>query len=69
MLSYIVIKYIQDNLKQTGFSERFIFNTLDKIQYIVYEIKDKTIKVLPYKLLPHQQLIVDDLKIKLPHTL
>lgn len=69
MLSYMVVKYIQDNLKQTGFTERFIFNTLDKIQYIVYRIKDKTVKILPYELLPHQQLIMDRLRIKLPSKL
>ncbi|MCD6239128.1 MAG: hypothetical protein J7K51_07390 [Thermotogae bacterium] len=58
-----------DELKGLGFTERFIFNTLEKIEYAVYKIKNKEVKMIPYKLLSHQQQIPDKLGIKLPHRL
>ena len=69
MLAYMVVKYMWDELKGLGFTERFIFNTLEKIEYAVYKIKDKEVKMVPYKLLSHQQQILNKLGIKLPHRL
>ena len=69
MLAYMVVKYMWDELKGLEFTERFIFNTLEKIEYAVYKIKDKEVKMVPYKLLSHQQQILNKLGIKLPHRL
>jgi hypothetical protein len=69
MLSYIVVKYIWDNLKSLSYSEKFIFNTLEKIQYTTYIIHKQKVELLPDILLPHQKLIFDKLKVKLPYQL
>jgi transposase len=69
MLAYMIVKYVWDNLKGLGFTQSFIFETLDKIQYSSYKFQDKIIKVLPKDLLEHQDLILNKLQIKLPHNL
>lgn len=69
MLAYMVIKYTWDRLKHTGFTQDFIFQTLDRIQYTSYKFQDKVIKVLPKDLLQHQKLIIDTLEINLPQQL
>lgn len=70
MLAYKIVKYIWDNLNdKTNLTRKGIFETLDKIQYIEYDLVDYKIKRLPYKLQPHQRQIFDTLKIKLPPTL
>ena len=69
MLAYMIVKYVWDNLKELGFTQSFIFETLDKIQYSSYKFQDKIIKVLPKDLLEHQDLILNKLQIKLPHNL
>lgn len=69
MLAYMVTKYSWDNLKRLGFTQDFIFETLDRIQFISYKFQDRVIKVLPNELLEHQRLIIDKLRIKLPQKL
>lgn len=69
MLAYLVVKYVWDNLKELGFTQNFIFATLDKIQYSSYQFQNKIIKVLPQELLKHQDLILNQLQIRLPHNL
>lgn len=69
MLAYMVVKYMWDNLKDSGFTEAFIFDTLDKIEYAVYKIRDETLNILPDELLSHQRLIIDNLGLKLPYQL
>ncbi len=69
MLAYMIVKYVWDNLKELGFTQSFIFETLDKIQYSSYKFQNKIIKVLPKDLLEHQDLILNKLQIKLPHNL
>jgi len=69
MLGYMVAKYMWDELKELGFTQGFIFETLDRIQYIRYNFRDIEIKVLPNELLEHQSLILGKLGIKLPHQL
>ena len=75
MLAYMVAKYTWDNLKQLGFTQDFIFHTLDRIQYISYKFfaesygQDRIIKVLPKDLSCHQKMILDELGIKLPQKL
>lgn len=66
MLAYMVIKFVWDKSKELGFAQDFIFQTLDRIQYISYEFQDRIIKVFPNELLEHQRLILDELEIKLP---
>lgn len=69
MLAYMVVKYIWDRLKDSGYELSFIFETLEKIQYIIYEFKGKEIKVLPSEYKPHQEKILQALQIQLPHNL
>ena len=66
MLAYMVIKFAWDRLKELGFAREFIFQTLDRIQYISYEVHDRIIKVIPNELQEHQRLLIDKLQIKLP---
>jgi transposase len=66
MLSYIVIKYASEQCKQLEYTRKHIFNTLDNIQYISYDHKNIQLKILPKKLLPQTQQIIEKLNIKLP---
>jgi hypothetical protein len=65
----MVIKFAWDKSKELGFAREFIFQTLDRIQYISYEIQDRIIKVFPSELQEHQRLLIDKLEIKLPTCL
>lgn len=67
MLSYMVTKYIWDKLKVLNIQQEFIFQTLDRIQYIIYTFKNKKIKVLPSDYSESQNKILSLLKIKFPH--
>lgn len=69
MLGYMVIKYVWDKVKDLGFEQDLIFETLDKIQYISYMFERGEMKVLPKELLEHQDLILNKLDIKLPREL
>jgi transposase len=65
MLAYMIVKYISDELADLNYTRKFIFESLDKIQYATFQMGDKDINVLPKKLLHHNQEILDKLKIKL----
>ena len=70
MLAYKIVKYIWDNLKdKTTLTQKGIFETLNKIQFIEYDLPNYKIKKLPSTLKPHQIQILEELKIKLPCTL
>jgi transposase len=69
MLSYMVTKYIWDSVKELDIQQEFIYQTLDKIQYITYTFENDTIKVLPEDYSEIQNQILSRLKIKLPHQL
>ena len=69
MLGYIVLKYFWDKCKDLGYTLDFIVKSLDNIQYINYNIDGVNIKLLPNKLLPEQQQILDRLGIELPARL
>lgn len=69
MLAFIVVKYVWEELKDLNFEQKFIFETLDRIQYISYKFQNRVIKVLPSELLEHQELILKELNIKLPQNL
>jgi transposase len=66
MLAYMVIKYVWDNCKDLGINQTNIFESLDRIQYIQYQVKTAPVKVIP-KILSNQQTeILNKLKIKMP---
>ena len=65
MLAYMIIKEIMDKVKELGYSKKFIFETLDKIQYTEYEYAGKKLKVLPKKLLISQEEILKKLELKM----
>ena len=65
MLAYMIIKYITDELSELNYSRKFIFESLDKINYLEYTYDDKTLNIIPPNLLPHQKRIIEKLNIKL----
>jgi len=65
MLAYMIIKYIRDTLADMGYSKKFIFESLDKINELYYTYEGKQIRILPKKLLKAQEDILNGLKIKL----
>ena len=70
MLAYKIVKYIWDNIKdKTPLTRKGNFETLDKIQFIEYDLPNYKMKRLPANLPSHQREILDELKIKLPITL
>ena len=69
MLSYMVLKYLSEHLNDLDFSRSFVIDTLDKISFLSFNFNGHLIKRLPSSLLPHQQLILDRLNIKLPSSL
>ena len=69
MLSYMITKYIWDKLKDLNLQQEFIFQTLDRIHYIVYNFENEEIKVLPSEYSEAQNKILTKLNIKLPNKL
>ena len=65
MLAYMIIKYITDTLSELNYSRKYIFESLDKINYLQYVHQEKIINIVPEKLLPCQEKILKALKIKL----
>jgi len=65
MLAYIVSKYIRDATKDLRYTHKFIFESLDKIQRLEYKFKNKTLNIVPKKILEHQAKIIKTLNIKL----
>lgn len=66
MLAYMVIKYIWEQCKDLNINETNIFESLDRIQYIQYNIKNIPVKALPKILSEQQTKILNKLKLKLP---
>jgi transposase len=69
MLGYLIIKYITDATQQLEYTRKFIFECLDKIQYIEYDFSGKKIKTLPSDMDEHFLKILESLNIKLPKYL
>ena len=65
MLAYMIIKYITDKLAKLNYSRKFIFESLDKINYLQYNHKGKIINIVPENLLESQKKIITSLNIKL----
>lgn len=69
MLSYIITKYICDSLIDLNIQKEFIFQTLDRISYTIYNFNDKEIKVLPNEYSELQNKILNKLNIKFQNQL
>jgi len=78
MLAYKILfhiwQYFKKDLLLTGklrgtFTQQYILDCLDKINYVEYQFEDRTLKQLPKILNKDQQYILDKLNIKLPHNL
>ena len=65
MLAYMIIKYITDALSELDYSRKYIFESLDKINYLQYVYQTEKINVVSDELLPCQKNILEKLKIKL----
>lgn len=65
MLSYMVIKYITDELSELNYTRKYIFENLDKISYLQYNYENEKINIAPKNLTPSQTKILDALKIGL----
>jgi len=64
-LAYMIIKYISDATKELGYTSKFTFEALDKINYLQYIYEDKVIEIPPKNLLTAQTKILEKLNIKL----
>lgn len=65
MLAYMIVKYITDELEDLDYTREFVIESLDKIHYMTYQYKDRTIKIVPRNLLEHQKQIIKGLGLKL----
>jgi transposase len=65
MLAYLIVKYMTDILKPLNYTRAFIIDSLDKIHFINNKIDVHNVKMMPNKLLEHQQKIIDLLEIKI----
>lgn len=65
MLAYMIIKYITDALAGLNFSRKYIFESLDKINYLQYTYEEKIMNIVPENLLECQKKIIKTLNIKL----
>ena len=58
MLAYMITKYISDQISHLNYSRKFAIESLDKIQYLEYNFKEKKIKVKPTNLPKHTKEIL-----------
>ncbi|MCF6185223.1 MAG: transposase [Bacteroidales bacterium] len=65
MLAYMIIKYITDAVSGLNYSRKYIFESLDKINYLQYTLEGKTINIVPENLTECQKKITEALKITL----
>lgn len=65
MLAYMIVKYISDNLAELNYTRDFIFESLDKINYLKYSYEGKKINIVPQNLLTHQKEMIEMLNVKL----
>jgi transposase len=69
MLSYMVMKYIQDQCKDLGSTQAAIYDNLNDIHFLQYTIEKNTIKKMPDALNETQTKIIRKLNIKFPKYL
>ncbi len=65
MLAYMITKYITDKISDLDYTRKFAIETLDKIQYLEYNLKEQKIKIKPNNLKKHQTEILKALDIKI----
>ena len=65
MLAYMIVKYITDKLSDLDYSRKFVFESLDKINYLEYTYNKEKVNIVPQNLLGHQKEIIEMLNIKL----
>jgi len=65
MLAYMIVKEITHEVKDLGYSKKYVFEALDKIQYTEYEYQGKRLKILPRKFLYNQEKIIKALNLKI----
>ena len=59
MLAYMICKYLSDKIKPLGYTRKFAIESLDKIQYIEYEFKGRTLKTKTAKFPEHTGQILE----------
>ena len=69
MLGYVILHHVWNRLGDLGFTRRFVFESLDNIQYITYQFDSIRTNKLPINFLDHQRQILERLQIKFPKTL
>lgn len=65
MLSYMILKWINDKTKELPFTRKGIIEHLDKIQYITYDYNGNEISKCPTRFTKEQQEILDAMGISL----
>ncbi|MBZ0108849.1 MAG: IS1634 family transposase [Candidatus Scalindua rubra] len=65
MLAYMITKYISDKISHLNYTRKFAIESLDKIQYIEYNFKEKKMKIPPKKFPTHANEILNALDITL----
>lgn len=68
-LALMIVRYVEEKLKDTGFSKAYIWESLDKIQYQNIIYNEHSFKSVPSILNNDQQIILDKLNIKFPKIL
>lgn len=66
MLAYMVIKYVWNECKDLNINQTNLFDSLDRIQYVQYDINGVPVKAIPKNLSENQTNIIGKLKIKMP---
>lgn len=64
MLAYMITKYISDKISHLNYTRKFAMDSLDKIQYVEYNFKGKTLKVPPVNLPKHTREILTALDMR-----
>lgn len=61
MLAYMITKYISDKISHLDYTRKFAIESLDKIQYVEYLLKGKSIKIKPKNIPNHTREILEAL--------
>lgn len=64
-LAFMIIKHITNQTEELGYTKKFVFETLDKINYLQYTYENEKIEIIPQKLLEAQSKILQKLNITL----
>jgi len=64
-LAYMIIKNISEAVNDIGYTRKYIFETLDKINFVEYAYGAEKIELIPDTLLPDQSKILEKLNISI----